>query len=234
MTLTVGLVTEGPNDRIVLKAVADAVSRSVAPHRQINYRPIQPTPDATGGGGQGGWTEVRKWCLRNDETERQLLVFSPSLTGNPACDVLIVQLDGDVLDRYGAHGPPAPPRPWTASVRSTYAEGLLSFWLWQSATPIAVPASYLLVVPVWAPETWLAAALDAGWPDPEEDDPVPKLIANRPDLEDPKRRGRLRKIRMLYPYKALSKELVANLATVRGRCRQLEKFCNSIETIVRT
>ena len=54
MTFVIGLVTEGPNDRIVIKAVTDEVVKKLNPNPGVMYRQIQPPADRTTGGGELG------------------------------------------------------------------------------------------------------------------------------------------------------------------------------------
>lgn len=230
MTIVVGLVTEGPNDRIVIRAVTDGILQRSNPNRTVIYRQIQPPADRTSGGGeQGGWSEVRKWCVRNTPKIRDVTVFGPSLTADTPCDVLIIQLDGDCLEEYERFGEALPPGPWSGSFRASYGENLLTAWLWLNSDTPDPNSRHVLLVPVWAPETWLAAALNPNWDAPEEEDPVPELVRNRPDLEASNRPGHLRRRRVQGKYLQLSDTLVANLDIVRERCNQLDRYCQRVE-----
>ena len=232
MTLVIGLVTEGPNDRVVISAVTGQVISRCLPGKGLLFRQIQPASDQTSSGGEpGGWSEVRKWCMRTPPKDREILVFGPSLTGEPACDVLVVQLDGDCLGEYERVGSPLPPPPWTSAIRSSYVCSLLSGWLWPDGDRPKGDERTVLLIPVWSPETWLAAALDEDWQDPEERDPVERLIALRPDFEHGGRSGYLRKRGMRARYQQLSDVLVANIEAVRARCEQLDQYCSLLESL---
>ncbi len=233
MTFVIGLVTEGPNDRIVIKAVTDEVVKKLNPNPGVMYRQIQPPADRTTGGGElGGWNEVRKWCNRNPPDVRDVMVFRPSLTADPPCEVLIVQLDGDCLDEYQRFGDPLPAGPWSGRFRATYVEDLLTSWLWPNSDVPNPNSRHVLLVPVWAPETWLAAALNPAWDEPEEEDPVPELIRIRPDLEAANRPGQLRRKRVRNKYAELAESLAENLDIVRDRCNQLDRYCDRLENIL--
>jgi len=230
MSFVFGLVTEGYNDQTVIRAVIEKLASQQTSEVTVVYRQVQPPRIDATSSGSGGWTEVRKWCLRNQEQDRQRLIFSRSLTGEPACNALIVQLDGDCLHEYAAvsGAPILQEEPWPAAYRAGYVERLLKSWLWPAGQ---VDKRCVLVVPVQSMETWLAAALDLRWHQPENDDPVPKLIALKPDMEDKSRPGRLRKKRIKKQYKNMAQSLVFNIQSVRRRCRQFDYFCVYIESI---
>lgn len=81
----IGIVCEGPTDYILLKEVIDEITA-----RDNRYVLLQPEPDLTGQYGNG-WKGVWKWCLDH------ALIKEPFMKGiDPALDILVIQMDGDV------------------------------------------------------------------------------------------------------------------------------------------
>lgn len=85
MKKCIGLICEGPTDRIVLRAVINHISQE-----ENNFRFIQPEQDCLGRYGNG-WKGVWKWC----EKSRKLI---PQLLNDivPRMDALVIHIDGDV------------------------------------------------------------------------------------------------------------------------------------------
>lgn len=138
----------------------------------------------------------------------------------------------NILEGIGVNDAALPAPHWAGSFRATYCEALLRLWLRLDALSAPDDTRHLLVIPVWAPETWLVAALDARWPEPEEQDPVPHLIRLRPAIEHQGRPGRLTKRGSVAGhYEVLARLLADNLHAVRQRCLQLDRFCLRLERL---
>lgn len=81
----IGIVCEGPTDYLVLREVIDKITCE-----ENNYFQLQPEPDLTGAYGNG-WKGVWKWCQDNALIKEKIMKSI-----QPALDVLIIQMDGDV------------------------------------------------------------------------------------------------------------------------------------------
>jgi len=82
---TIGIVCEGPTDYVILQGVIDGITSE-----KNRYMPIQPEPDACGRY-MNGWKGVLKWCGEHAGILPQYMKDM-----QPALDLLVVQLDGDV------------------------------------------------------------------------------------------------------------------------------------------
>lgn len=81
----IGIVCEGPTDYIILKEIVDTITGE-----NNYYVQSQPEPDLTGIYGNG-WKGVWKWCKDNADIQDKIMRDI-----EPALDILIVQMDGDV------------------------------------------------------------------------------------------------------------------------------------------
>ncbi len=82
---TIGIVCEGPTDYVILRGVIDGITGE-----KNRYIPIQPDPDARGRY-LNGWKGVWKWC------REYAGILAPYMKDmQPAMDLLVVQMDGDV------------------------------------------------------------------------------------------------------------------------------------------
>ena len=85
MKRVIGIVSEGPTDHMVLKAVVDKITGE-----QNRYLPLQPEPDMLGRYGNG-WKGVWKWCKETVPLEILMDELDPQM------DIVIIQMDGDVV-----------------------------------------------------------------------------------------------------------------------------------------
>lgn len=152
----VGLVVEGTNDYpIISRFVESCLSERF--ERPIEFRHLQPLPDATMTGySGGGWTRVVGWCKANAGSRIETF-FVPLEEGEAACDLIIVHLDGDALEPCAKHFSKAiPPVGCPAADRvSTLAE-MLTEWL---QLPSNRSDQIRGAFPVLHSEAWLLAAL---------------------------------------------------------------------------
>jgi hypothetical protein len=81
----IGIVCEGPTDYIILREVVDKVTGE-----DNYYIQLQPEEDLVGKYGNG-WKGVWKWCVDNASIKDKLMKDI-----EPALDLLIIQIDGDV------------------------------------------------------------------------------------------------------------------------------------------
>lgn len=227
MTCVVGLVTEGPNDQIVFEKVILSFWMTYFGHRNVIFRRLNPPSDRTS---EGGWCDVRNWLLRNSESDRQHFFFSPGLTAEaPACDFIVIQIDADCLQSM-AHSSmvepldtPAPPR-W----KLEYCKYILC--VWADISDISDPnmGPYILVGTVQALETWICKAMDPEWVNPEYKDPQSKLIQLRPDMEDSRRKGKLKKKRTRRRYERFAEEVSSALTLLEQSCLSFQDFLEEL------
>ena len=85
MKKTIGIVSEGPTDYMVLKAVIDKISGE-----ENEYRRIQPESDMKGRYGNG-WKGVWRWCKETSSLDLLMHEIQPQI------DAIVVQMDGDVI-----------------------------------------------------------------------------------------------------------------------------------------
>ena len=85
MKKVVGIVSEGPTDYLVLKAVIDKITGE-----ENRYLSLQPETDMLGRYGNG-WKGVWRWCK---ETESIGMIMQEV---HPKIDAIVIQMDGDVI-----------------------------------------------------------------------------------------------------------------------------------------
>jgi hypothetical protein len=163
MKLRVGLVTEGPTDQIVLRELLQSHIKTKRPNVQLEFVALQPTPDRTSSGYQGGWFVVYKWCLDNTPQSRAGQLLSGALfadgMSDQQCDVIVVHLDTDAIAEYRPHHqvPDEPDLYAQPNIRAEFVRRILEQWLWPNG---AVADDKHIAAPiVEAVETWLVAAL---------------------------------------------------------------------------
>lgn len=81
----IGIVCEGPIDYIMLTEIIDKITGE-----NNYYVQLQPESDLMGEFGNG-WKGVWKWCVDNASIKEKLMKDI-----EPALDILIIQMDGDV------------------------------------------------------------------------------------------------------------------------------------------
>ena len=85
MKKVIGIVSEGPTDYLVLKAVIDKITGE-----ENRYLPLQPEPDMLGRYGNG-WKGVWRWCKETESIGMLMHEIQPNI------DAIIIQMDGDVI-----------------------------------------------------------------------------------------------------------------------------------------
>lgn len=230
--VVIGLVAEGKHDQMALEAVIGHLRRTECADAAVMPRRLQPAyRDATRSGmSSGGADRVRQWCLV-PPGERTRRVFSPPFVDPdaPPCDIVVVLHDADRLDQTATHCPavPLPEEPHDAAKRARYIESVLDSWLWPSMddrTPENRHSDYVSLAAVQALETWYVAALDPAIQEPEEVDPVAKMIALDPNMQDHKKPGRLKKRWMDDRYNELNSRLIGSIDRVQAACPQFRRL----------
>lgn len=162
--IRIGIICEGASDYTILEwCLREALER-------IGHKPtfhaIHPIRDKTSGAFEdGGWHQVYKWCVRNDQAARRRF-FGAGLFDDDdaiAVDLLIVHIDGDVHGILGAADrskrvtsvDPANYHPTPKGILA-FGEDLLVNWLFEESgtRDMSMPAPTVL-----ESEAWLLAGL---------------------------------------------------------------------------
>jgi hypothetical protein len=85
MSKVIGIVSEGPTDYLVLKAVIDRITGETN-----RYLHLQPEQDMLGQFGNG-WKGVWRWCKETDSVNLLMKGIQPQI------DAIVIQMDGDVV-----------------------------------------------------------------------------------------------------------------------------------------
>lgn len=157
--MRLGLVAEGPTDRIVIEAAV----RAILADRRFVLTQLQPEQSAAFGPLGTGWAGVLRWCEQSAARGKGRL--HDDALAFAVQDILILHLDADVagvtyesanVTKGRKHGalpcahPCPPPRATTDALRS-----VLLTWCGVKA----VPAGVVLCVPSKSIEAWVVQAL---------------------------------------------------------------------------
>ena len=104
MKKVIGIVSEGPTDYLVLKAVIDKITGE-----ENKYLSLQPEPDMLGRYGNG-WKGVWRWCKETESIGMLMQGIQPNI------DAIVIQMDGDVNNLLKAPG-----------LRHTFGPGVFSY-----------------------------------------------------------------------------------------------------------
>lgn len=85
MSKVIGIVSEGPTDYLVLKAVIDKITGEAN-----RYLSLQPERDMLGRFGNG-WKGVWRWCEETESVNTLMKEVRPQI------DAIVIQMDGDVV-----------------------------------------------------------------------------------------------------------------------------------------
>ena len=85
MSKVIGIVSEGPTDYLVLKAVIDKITGETN-----RYLSLQPERDMLGRFGNG-WKGVWRWCEETESVNTLMKEVQPQI------DAIVIQMDGDVV-----------------------------------------------------------------------------------------------------------------------------------------
>ena len=237
--MIVGIVAEGPTDVVILEEYLSERLKSGGVSVPLEIRPLQPAVDATSGTFEdGGWTWVKTWCRNNPPEHRAVDLFQPLFEGDRPLDVLLVQVDGDVVDEYAKPYPhiPVPMNP-DASTRGQIVEAILEEWLWGGSQrrghdPDA--SKHCLVATVRTSETWIVAGMDRSIQNPEELDPEVELMRIAPPgLRIRTRRGRRRLVKKPDVWRMLVQQTLEQLPHIASVCPHCEKFLQCVEVLAK-
>ena len=232
--MVIGIVSEGSTDFIALKIYLLEWAGTNYGDINLEVRALQPPIDATSGEfGDGGWTRVRAWSEDNPPEDRADNLFQPLFEGEEPCNILIVQLDGDVVSDYIVEFRDIfLPRNPDAQSRGETVEKVLVRWLWGSDDERANDPNaeaHCLVATVRALEAWFVAALDHSIKEPEELDPECELIRIKPELPTKLQRGRRRLMKSNEDWRNLAEITKHEVVHIACACPNFGKLLQSIE-----
>jgi hypothetical protein len=226
--LRVGLVCEGPTDRIVITAAIT----SLLGERNFVLNQLQPEESIAFGETGTGWVGVYNWCRQAADQG------GGSVSSNPlfdTYDVLLVHLDADVADKTYASGnivttatdlpcsrPCPPPSASTNNLRN-----VILGWLGERV----LPPSTVFCTPSKSTEAWVLAAL---YPldaivrsgDLECHDAPANLLSAKPANSRLVRAGK--KVKQRYQERA--GDIERAWAGVRRICTEAERFSTEFLT----
>ncbi len=203
----IGVVSEGPTDFLVLKAViGELLGEQPVEFRRIHPDEIMISPFGN------GWRGVQRWCQEYGPTLESFMRDIPS----DMLDLLVVHVDGSVAGEQdiSVAKPCPPPRPTADALREVISRD----WLQRPSLPSFV----VLATPMVDTETWVVSAVAP----PEmalcECDPKAwrtlvelKLLGTKD--------GKLKKNQAAY--RPLAEAVGKELARVRTTCTEAERFC---------
>ncbi len=164
----IAAAVEGPTDKIVLRAILDAVLADT----EYEFQTLQPEGSVAFGSAQSGetgvgWVGVYRW------SRQSVLEGGGSVSGSSALafhDVLIVHVDADVAGKTYASGDindatradlPCKKRCPPAAATTNALRAVILNWLGEPACPPRV----VLCTPSQSSESWVVAAV---WPNNRE------------------------------------------------------------------
>ncbi len=151
--LTIGLVTEGPTDRMLIK---DLISNKLFPGKH-RYLILQPEESETIGFGTygGGWKGVLGWCSALTRDFNQLATYFDKIT--PKLDILIIHIDADVAREEEINcAMPCPPAKDTCNTLTKQIMTWLGNPKHHEKLVICIPSDNM--------EAWILAAFDPQTP----------------------------------------------------------------------
>lgn len=228
--LRVGVVAEGPTDKIIIEAVISTVFED----RPFILTQLQPEESRAFGPLSTGWGGVYRWCRQASTRAGGPIRNDPLFL---TYDLLILHLDADVAGEYYANAgikdgandlpcsqPCPPPEASTNPLRNV----MLS-WIGENV----VPPKMVLCTPSMKTETWVLCALY----------PSVVLVIREnlecfpnPDhrLQAQPKTGRLisggKKIVSVYRTRA--HEITQAWDQVRARCSEAERFSTDLSVFV--
>jgi hypothetical protein len=157
MSFRIGVVCEGSHDFIVIR---ELLARLFADGGIANVLvdPLQPAIDATSKQVDGGgWAAVTGWCKRNCGEAWRVFFDEPLFANSPRYDLIVVHLDGDVLEVSNKFSPAQRRAVGGSTVRRV---GVVSDWITGLLSlPLGCKQTLVTAVPTLHMESWLLAGL---------------------------------------------------------------------------
>lgn len=203
----IGVVSEGPTDFLVLKAViGELLGEQPVEFRRIHPDEIMISPFGN------GWRGVQRWCQEYGPTLESFMRDIPS----DMLDLLVVHVDGSVAGEQdiSVAKPCPPPRPTADALREVISRD----WLQRPSLPSFV----VLATPMVDTETWVVSAVAPPGKTICECDP--KVWRTLVELKRLRTKdGKLKKSQV--EYRPLAEAVGKELARVRTTCTEAERFC---------
>ncbi len=215
------VVTEGPSDLLVLRAVVqklvpDAVVVPVHPEVPLSAYPEYGA--ARGGAGRGsGWRGVKAWCQDYGAT---LELFMTAVVGEEY-DALVIHVDASMADKIGAERDCPPARSTTDALRGAVTTG----WLARDV----LPATVILATPSKSTDAWVVSALPRPPANIECDKAIENELVRRRHLR--RRDGEVKKTRKAY--EPLARKVADRWSDVRRHCTEAQRFGAEVEAFAR-
>lgn len=157
------LVSEGPTDILVIKKIAEQISK--VEKKKIEIRELSPQKDATTNRYPShGWEEVRRWCKLYGNSDVKTLSPFEGLVSKQKnwkasiaianADGLIIQIDTDIVEFIEDLIPSY--KGSTKKSRKNFAKKAVLNWLGE----VSIPDKIYLLPSTSCTETWLLATHD--------------------------------------------------------------------------
>ena len=153
MTVVIGMVAEGTHDYLMLEP-AIRVELEQRLNDTVQFRHLQPMPDATGTYSDGGYSQVVTWCSRFAGVGIETF-YKPLFAGDRPCDFVVVHMDGDALEDVRSHTSVVFPDPVPPDKRVSIGVRVIEAWLNLSPERRSTLA---IAVPVLHSEAWILGA----------------------------------------------------------------------------
>jgi hypothetical protein len=210
--LRFAVVTEGPSDLLVLRAVIEklAPDAAVVPvHPEVPLNAYPEYRAARGGADRGtGWKGVRAWCQEFGPT---LELFMAAVVGEEY-DALVVHVDASMADKVGAENACPPARATTDALRRV----ITLTWLGREE----LPASVILATPSKSTDAWVVATLTNPPVNLECDKGIEGELVRRRLLR--RRDGEVKKPRTRY--ERLARGVADHWTVVQRHCSEANRF----------
>jgi hypothetical protein len=233
-SLTYLLVSEGPTDILVIKEIANKISKDTS--REIIIQELSPQRDATTNSYPNhGWKEVKRWCSVNgnniEEVDSPFAVFAKHKHWRnhiAFADGLIIQIDTDIAEYIDDMIPSYSGD--TKNTRKNFCKKALLKWLGEMHKPEEI---YFLLS-THSTENWVLATH-------ARTEAVFNDLSNTFDFEeitnvvdrlgslgyttyvDPSS-GKTKLSKDLKLYSTYAKKIKNNLIKVRQECEEAERF----------
>ena len=238
MSKVIGIVSEGPTDYLMLRAVVDKLTGE-----ENRYLSLQPEPDMLGRYGNG-WKGVWRWCKESPPLGFLMNEVDPHI------DIIIIQMDGDVFRKEKA---------LHCICESTVCDikGLgfpLYCEKYNKDCPVILPClshdnkiedvvhftkkiiinsfdnisedAVIITIPCDSTDTWIVAAYDE-YNNPEEiEDPWKNVISKKKYYHDIRVRGDKKNT---VTYSLFLKQVTDNWAVVTDKCYSADLFSKQIK-----
>ncbi len=235
MSKVIGIVSEGPTDYLVLKAVIDKITGECN-----RYLSLQPERDMIGRFGNG-WKGVWRWCKETESVNMLMKEVQPQM------DAIVIQMDGDVIrkekeahclcdsttcenkgkvfplycDNYATECPviiPCESHENGIKAMMEHGEELL-----KSALNAGEMSQIVITIPCDSTDAWVVAAYD-GMDDIEtREDPWKTIIAKKKDYHGIRVRGDKKNVRTYAAFSDMVAERWDKVTQICSSAKRLDQ-----------